>query len=152
MKILNTKENNIRYATAGSAAFDLRAVIPPSYSMDGDEMPGATVILPGEWKAIDTDLRLDVAASRLDECLLILPRSGLALRSGITVLNSPGVVDPDYAGEIKVILINHGKQQFCVTDGDRIAQGLIVRCETLIGIDRVNRERKDGGFGSTGKA
>jgi dUTP pyrophosphatase len=151
MRILNTATNNITYATLGSAAFDLRARIPSSYSVGGDEFPGSTAILPGEWKAIETDLRLDVAHSRLDECLLILPRSGLALRYGVTVLNSPGLIDPDYAGEIKVILINHGKNAFCVTDGDRIAQGLIVRCETLLGIERAKKERNDGGFGSTGK-
>lgn len=84
----------------------------------------------------------------------IRPRSGLAARSGITVLNSPGTIDADYRGEIKIILVNLSAEPFTVSDGDRVAQMIISRHEKaeLIEADELNEsERGSGGFGHTGK-
>jgi dUTP pyrophosphatase len=87
----------------------------------------------------------------------VRPRSGLAAKNGVTVLNTPGTVDADYRGEIKIILINLGDEDFVVTHGDRIAQGVLATVTAknivkLIKIDEVstNTERSTGGFGSTG--
>ena len=87
----------------------------------------------------------------------IRPRSGLAAKKGVTVLNSPGTIDSDYTGEIKVILINHGKETFIVTKGDRIAQAVIstVTAKNIINLNKVKSidketDRGSGGFGSTG--
>ena len=87
----------------------------------------------------------------------IRPRSGLAAKKGVTVLNSPSTIDSDYSGEIKVILINHGKETFIVTKGDRIAQAVIstVTAKNIIKLNKISKIEKDtergtGGFGSTG--
>ena len=88
----------------------------------------------------------------------IRPRSGLAAKFGVTVLNSPGTIDSDYTGEIGVILINHGKEPFRINHGDRIAQAVITTATSrgvinLNRVDEINKEtdRGSGGFGSTGK-
>jgi dUTP pyrophosphatase len=86
----------------------------------------------------------------------VRPRSGLAAKNGVTVLNSPGTIDSDYRGEIKIILINHGTKPFTVENGERIAQGVIsgVMGKKMITFDSVeelsNTKRGEGGFGSTG--
>ena len=88
--------------------------------------------------------------------LQVRPRSGLAAKHGITVLNSPGTVDSDYRGEVKVILINHGKKTFVIENGERIAQGVLANVvgKMLVNFDKVDSlndsERGNGGFGSTG--
>jgi dUTP pyrophosphatase len=84
----------------------------------------------------------------------VRPRSGLALRYGVTVLNSPGTIDSDYRGEVKVVLINHGQEEFVVCNADRIAQLVVapvVRARLKIVIDLDETERGEGGYGSTGK-
>ena len=88
-----------------------------------------------------------------NEYLAIVPRSGLAIKSGITVLNTPGTVDSDYRGEIKVNLINHSKTDFVVENGMRIAQFVIAKVESasfIVSEDLSSSERGEGGFGSTG--
>lgn len=127
-------------ATKGSAGMDLSACI------DEDE-----VIAPGEVKLIGTGLS---AAPDTDECvLLIYARSGLAAKHGIAPANCVGVVDSDYRGEIKVALMNHGKEPFTVTKGMRIAQ-LVMTPVILPVIQEADvlddTERGSGGFGSTG--
>jgi dUTP pyrophosphatase len=84
----------------------------------------------------------------------IRPRSGLAAKNGITVLNSPGTIDADYRGEVKVILVNLSKEDFTINDGERIAQMVIARheqAEWTVVEELVESERGAGGFGSTGK-
>ena len=88
--------------------------------------------------------------------LQVRPRSGLAAKHGVTVLNSPGTVDSDYRGEVKVILINHGKDTFTIQNGERVAQGVLSNAigKTLVNFDKVDSlnetNRGEGGFGSTG--
>lgn len=130
-----------RYATAGSAGLDLVAAI-------GDEMtlgPGARALVP-------TGLKLALPEGYEAQ---VRPRSGLALKHGVTVLNSPGTIDSDYRGEVGVILANLGEGEFVISRGDRIAQMVIQR------VARVEWEecselpatgRGGGGFGSTGHA
>jgi dUTP pyrophosphatase len=84
----------------------------------------------------------------------VRPRSGLALKHGVTVLNSPGTIDSDYRGEVRVILVNHGKNDFVVEIGDRIAQmvfAAVVRAEIVETDDLGGTDRSSGGFGSTGR-
>jgi len=83
----------------------------------------------------------------------IRPRSGLAAKNNITVLNSPGTIDSDYRGEVRVILVNHGNEGFVIRNGDKIAQMVlapVTRAEFVIGEIEVDTERGTGGFGSTG--
>ncbi len=128
-----------KYETAGSAGMDLLAAI------DED-----VIIASGEVKLIKTGI--SIALERGFEAQ-IRPRSGLALKNGITVLNSPGTVDSDYRGEICVILINHSKIDFVISRGMRIAQMVIARheqakIEEVSDLDQT--ARGSGGFGSTG--
>jgi dUTP pyrophosphatase len=129
------------YATPGSAGMDLKC------SISFEIKPGAVVVVP-------TGLRM-VCPEGLE--VQIRPRSGLAARHGVTVLNSPGTIDSDFRGEIKVILINHGSATFGARQGTRIAQAVFARYERVeispcaeIEIDSFGTERGNGGFGSTG--
>ena len=110
------------------------------------------VLGPGDRAAIPTGLTIALPEGFEGQ---VRPRSGLALRSGVTCLNTPGTVDCDYRGEVKVILINHGKDPFTVSRGDRIAQ-LVVASVTQADWFEVQQlddtERGSGGFGSTGAA
>lgn len=111
---------------------------------------GPMIIESGKWALVPTGVHIQLPVGYEAQ---IRPRSGLAAKFGISVLNSPGTVDSDYRGEIKVILINHGTQPFVVNDGDRIAQMVIAEhcCadfETVISLDET--QRGNGGFGSTG--
>lgn len=141
MKIkIKTKSGYVpSYATEQSAGMDLQANI---------QYPIA--ILPGETKLIPTGLSMELMPGYEAQ---IRPRSGLALKSGITVLNSPGTIDADYRGEIGVILHNTSNQTFTVNPGDRIAQMVIARYERVdfvIADQLSDTERGTGGFGSTG--
>ena len=141
IKKLNDKAVVPKQATRGSAGMDLSACL------DED-----VVIRPGEIKMIPTGLS---AAPDTDECaLLIYARSGLACKHGIAPANCVGVVDSDYRGEIKVALINHGKDDFVVTNEMRIAQ-LVMTHVIIPQICEVSEldetERNAGGFGSTGQ-
>ena len=109
-----------------------------------------TALLPGETKLIGTNLIPELPDGFEAQ---VRPRSGLALKHGITVLNSPGTVDSDYRGEIKVLLINHGKSEFVIKTGDRIAQMVISKYEKIIpaASDELSAtSRGEGGYGSTG--
>ena len=125
-------------ATEGSAGYDLTA-------------NESTVLIPGERALISTGVSLALPAGLAAS---IRPRSGLALRHGVTVLNTPGLIDPDYRGEIKVILYNAGSKPFWANRGDRIAQLtfehiLTPELEQVQTLDKT--QRGTGGFGSTGK-
>jgi dUTP pyrophosphatase len=128
------------YETVGAAGMDVRAnIIDP------------ICVAPGERVLMPTGLYLEVPAGL--ECQ-VRPRSGLALKKGITVLNTPGTIDSDYRGEVGVILINLSNENFTIEPNDRIAQ--LVFCPviqvTLIETDALeSSERGTGGFGSTGK-
>ena len=141
LRIVNTSNNELpTYATKGSAGMDLRANLQED-----------VVIAPGERKLISTGLKISLPVGYEAQ---IRPRSGLALKKGVTVLNSPGTVDSDYIGDIGVILINHGEESFTVSNGDRIDQMVIAKHET-VEFEQVESldetERGAGGFGSTGK-
>lgn len=131
------------YASADAAGVDLAAAVP-------DDAP--VTLTPGERAAIPTGLQLAIPRGFEGQ---VRPRSGVALRHAVTVLNAPGTVDADYRGEVKVILVNHGAENFTVTRGMRIAQlvfapvvrASMTRVQTLDGT-----ARGEGGFGSTGMA
>jgi dUTP pyrophosphatase len=133
------------YMTAGSSAFDLRA------DLGSEEL----VIPPSEARLVPTGLYFKLPNNFE---IQVRPRSGLALKHGISVLNTPGTVDADYRGEVKVILINHGKEPFTVKHGDRIAQAVIatvINTSNAIKLMKVSEisedtERGAGGFGHTG--
>lgn len=148
-----TKNPDPEYATAGSSGFDIRANIEPYDVVNHSET--IVVIPPNKTAIIPTGLFFELPENFE---IQIRPRSGLAAKHSVTVLNAPGTIDADYRGEIKVILINHGESDFMVSNGDRIAQGVIspVVPKNIIILNRVNdikskTVRGDGGFGSTGK-
>ena len=127
------------YATPGSAGLDLLAAV------DRD-----IVLPPGGFAAIPTGIALALPSGYEAQ---VRPRSGLALRHGVTVLNAPGTVDSDYRGEVAAILINHGKAEFTVTRGMKVAQLVdrpAVRAEWREKTLWTRTERAAGGFGSTG--
>lgn len=127
------------YETAQSAGMDLAAAI--------DE---AIILAPGTRALIPTGIAIALPAGYEAQ---IRPRSGLAYKNGVTVLNSPGTIDADYRGEIKALLINHGSEPFTIERGMRIAQMVIARHETAIWsvVDNLETSaRGAGGFGSTG--
>ena len=127
------------YATSGSAGLDLLAAI----ENDIEIRPGARAAVPcGIAIALPDGYEAQVR-----------PRSGLALNHGITLLNAPGTVDSDYRGEIRVILINHGNEPFCITRGMKIAQMIVAKHEHVEFAETEElpaSERGAGGFGSTG--
>jgi dUTP pyrophosphatase len=126
-------------ATPGSAGFDLRAA--------------AEVTIPsGEWRVVPTGLALAIPVGWEGQ---VRPRSGLAVKHGITVLNGPGTIDADYRGEILVPLVNHGREPFMLTRGERIAQIVFapVPQVELREVDELSAaHRGDRGFGSTGRS
>lgn len=125
------------YQSEGAAGFDFCSI-------------EKKVIKAGEWELVKTGLAFEIAEGYE---LQVRPRSGLALKNGISVLNSPGTVDSDYRGEICVILINHSKVDFNIEVGDRIAQGVIAKVEQ-VGFELVENlsdtQRGESGFGSSG--
>ena len=129
------------YETSGASGMDLRAAVPEHEPV---------TLRPGARAAVPTGLRIAVPAGMEAQ---VRPRSGLALRSGVTCLNTPGTVDSDYRGEVKVILINLGEEDFVIRRGDRIAQMVIcpfVRAEWNEVQELDQTLRGHGGFGSTG--
>jgi dUTP pyrophosphatase len=128
------------YATAQSAGMDLCAAVSET-----------VVLAPGEYRLIKTGLFIELPIGYEAQ---IRPRSGLAFKHGVTVLNSPGTIDADYRGEIGVLLINHGKQPFEINNGERIAQMVIAAHATVawqLAETLETTERGAGGFGHTGK-
>ena len=130
------------YETGGSAGMDLRAALAEEAPLTLD--PGARALVP-------TGLRIALEPGYEAQ---VRPRSGLALKHGLTCLNAPGTIDSDYRGEVGVILINHGQEPFVIRRGERIAQLVIARHEqaTLVEVEALDETaRGTGGFGSTGR-
>lgn len=140
IEIINESHHPLpQYATPLSAGVDLRA-----------NLDAPIALQPGERKLIPTGLRIALPAGVEAQ---VRPRSGLALKHGITVLNTPGTIDADYRGLISVILINLGNEPFVINDGERIAQMVIARHEQAEWevVEQLSEtERGDGGFGHSG--
>ena len=140
IKKLNKAVKIPEYKTNGSSGLDLEAFLEKDLILKSNQ----TVIVPtGLSIAIDQNLEIQIR-----------PRSGLAAKNNITVLNTPGTIDSDYRGEIKVILINLGKDDFIIKNGDRIAQMIIcpvIKAKFEIVDELPNTPRGLGGFGSTGE-
>ena len=141
VKIVNRSHHPLpSYGTPEAAGMDVRAYLPD----------GPVTLKPMQRALVGTGLHIQLPAGY--ECQ-IRPRSGLALRHGLSIVNSPGTVDADYRGEIGIILINLGEEDFTVNDGDRICQMVIkqyshVKWDEVKELDRTKRE--DGAFGHTG--
>ena len=141
VKIVNKSKHSLpTYATGASAGMDLRA-----------NLDSPIVLKSLERTLVPTGLFIELPVGSEAQ---VRPRSGLAFKNGLTVLNSPGTIDADYRGEVKVILVNLSKEDFIVNDGERIAQMVIAKHEQAEWIDvqeLLETERGAGGFGSTGK-
>ena len=141
IRIVNKSSHPLpSYETEHSAGMDLRAFIA-----------GPVTLRPMERKLVPTGLFIELPVGYEAQ---VRPRSGLALKHGITVLNSPGTIDADYRGEICVILINHSDSDFTINDGDRIAQMIIAqhaRAELVVAERLDETERGAGGFGHSGR-
>lgn len=141
VKIVNKSKHTLpEYSTRYSAGMDLRANIEQPVSLK-----------PLERKLIPTGLFIELPEGYEAQ---IRPRSGLALKSGITVLNTPGTIDADYRGEIGIILVNLSDKDFLVNDGDRICQMIVSKHERVewLNVNELNESgRGEGGFGHTGK-
>jgi len=131
------------YESSGAAGMDLRAAVP-------DDRP--LLILPGKRALVPTGLILEIPEGMEGQ---VRPRSGLAFKHGLTCLNTPGTIDSDYRGEVKVLLVNLGDEDFAVTRGMRIAQ-IVFAAVTQVAIEERSlaggTARGSGGFGSTGTA
>lgn len=140
IKIVNKSKHPLpEYATAGAAGVDLRANIDAPITL-----------APGERKLIPTGIYIGLPDGYEAQ---VRPRSGLALKHGISVCNTPGTIDPDYSGQIGVVLINHGQENFIVNDGERIAQMIISkfeRAEWDVVEELDETERGECGYGHTG--
>ena len=141
VKIINRSKNPLpSYATEGSSGMDLRADIDDNFT-----------IQPMERRLVPTGLFIELPVNYEAQ---VRPRSGLAIKQGITCLNSPGTVDADFRGELKVVLINLSNETQTIHPGDRIAQMVIQKVEKVI-LTQVNEinctVRGEGGFGHTGK-
>lgn len=141
VQVINKSKHDLpSFATAKSAGVDLRA------NLEED-----IVLLPMERTLVPTGIYIQLPDAFEAQ---IRPRSGLAIKHGITVLNTPGTIDADYVGEIKVILINLSNTPFVIKDGERIAQMVVARYEKYDWylVDKLEETtRGEGGFGSTGK-
>lgn len=140
IKVINKGHQPLpEYATAQSAGMDLRA-----------NMEEPITLHPLERRLIPTGLHIALPAGYEAQ---VRPRSGLALKKGITVLNSPGTIDADYRGEVMVLLVNFSNEDFTVNDGERIAQMVIARHEqaSFVRVEELDEtERGEGGYGHTG--
>ncbi|MEE9376384.1 MAG: dUTP diphosphatase [Rhizobiaceae bacterium] len=129
------------YETAGAAGLDLRAAVP-----EGEPM----TLMPGERALIPTGLAIELPPRHEGQ---VRPRSGLALKFGISLINAPGTIDEDYRGEIKIPLVNHGQEPFEITRGMRVAQMIVAPIVqvTIEEVETLNESlRGSDGFGSTG--
>ena len=140
VKIVNKSDNALpQYETGGSAGLDVRS------NEDG-------ILNPGEFKLVKTGLFVEIPSGYE---IQVRPRSGMALKYGVTVLNSPGTIDSDYRGEIGVILINHNTLPYAIIKGERIAQLVLCPIEKIQwkaeGSLSTSTKRGEKGFGSTGK-
>lgn len=164
VKVVNKSNNPLpEYETKGSAGMDLRAdfsrmnvsnivkhgIVMPIYNPDGKI--GSITLKPDSRMLIPTGIFAEIPKGHE---IQIRPRSGLAIKEGVTVLNAPGTIDSDYRGEIQVIIINHGIQDVTITNGDRIAQMVLKKVERIEWEDSeelTETERGEGGFGHSGK-
>ena len=143
-KRLSEDFNNVpvpEYATAGSSGMDIRAALKEEI-----------ILKPGQIELVPTNISVEIPFGYE---IQVRPRSGLAIKHGIGVLNSPGTIDSDYRGEVKIILINLSKEDFKISSGDRIAQLVLskVYLAELKESDELNDSRRgEGGFGHTGKS
>ncbi len=141
IKVVNKSKNDLpQYETNKSAGVDVRA-----------DLQGSVNLYPGTHTLIKTGLYVEIPEGYE---IQVRPRSGLAFKHGITVLNSPGTIDADYRGEIGVILINHGGSSFAIEPGERIGQLVLNKVERIEWnqIEELTEtDRGAGGFGSTGK-
>lgn len=141
VKIVNqSKQGYPEYATEASAGMDLKANIESDI-----------ILKPMQRRLITTGLFIEIPVGFEAQ---IRPRSGLAVRNGVTVLNSPGTIDADYRGEVCIILINLYEEDFVIKDGKRICQMIIAKHEKdeWAGVEKLNEtNRGDGGFGHTGR-
>jgi len=141
IKIVNKSGNKLpEYGTAHAAGMDIRA-----------SLEHTVILKPGGRKIVPTGLYIEMPVGFEAQ---IRPRSGLAMKNGITVLNSPGTIDADYRGEVKIIMINHSDNDFVIKNGDRICQMVIskyekAQWEKVDGLSATKRGA--GGFGHTGK-
>lgn len=127
------------YKTVGSAGFDLMACINEQ-----------EILEPGQIKLVGTGLSFEIPVGYE---IQVRPRSGLSAKNGISIVNTPGTIDSDYRGEVKIILINHSKENFSIKKGDRIAQAVlmpVVHANFIEAEDLSNTQRGSGGFGHTG--
>jgi dUTP pyrophosphatase len=140
IRIVNTSKHPLpAYETSASAGMDLRA-----------SLNEAVVLKPLERALIPTGLYVEIPDGHEAQ---IRPRSGLAIKHGITLLNTPGTIDADYRGEVKIILVNLSNEPFTITDGERIAQMVIARHERAVWVETDElgvTARGAGGFGHTG--
>ena len=141
VKVINRSDNPLpEYSTLHAAGMDIRAFLAEE-----------VVIKPLERKLISTGLFLEIPEGYEAQ---IRPRSGLAIRHGITVLNTPGTIDADYRGEVCVILVNLSGEEFTIRNGDRICQMVIAahkKVKWILSEELNNSVRGEGGFGHTGK-
>lgn len=141
VKVINKSKHALpEYATASAAGLDIRANIEASITINSLER---TLVKTGIYMELPVGYEAQVR-----------PRSGLAYKKGVTVLNSPGTIDADYRGEVGVILVNLSNEPFVIEDGERIAQLVIAKHEQITWENVVSLEETDrgaGGFGSTGK-
>ena len=141
LNIVNTSNNPLpAYETRNSAGMDLRAWLPD----------GPVTLEPMQRFLVPTGLYMEIPVGYEGQ---VRPRSGLAIKSGITVLNTPGTIDADYRGQVCVILVNLSDKSFVINSGDRIAQLIIARCEQVepVQVEVLSEtERGTGGFGHTG--
>lgn len=142
VKIINESANSLpEYATPGSSGMDLRA-----------SLPAPLHLRPMERSLVPTGLFIELPKGYEAQ---IRPRSGLAIKHGITCLNAPGTIDADYRGEIKVVLINLSQEEQVIQHGDRIAQMVFAKVEKIkwASVKKINTtKRNKGGFGHTGKS
>jgi dUTP pyrophosphatase len=127
------------YETEGASGFDVRA-----------QLTEAITLKSGERELIPTGLSFEIPKGYE---IQVRPRSGLAIKKGLSMVNTPGTIDADYRGEVKVIVINHGKDDITINDQERISQFVVcpvVQAEFIANDDLSNTERGEGGFGSTG--
>ena len=142
VKIINKSDNQLpSYETVNSAGMDLRAYLPE----------GPIVLKRMQRTLVPTGLFMEIPEGYEGQ---VRPRSGLAIKNGITVLNTPGTIDADYRGEVKIILINLSDTDFTINSGERVAQIVFAKCEQMevVNVETLSEtERGAGGFGHTGK-
>jgi len=163
VKIFNKSQHPIPViGSEHAAAVDVRADLTGmtisdlnySYNVFQDEPNSFALGCEGGRMLVPTGIHLAIPEGY---AIFVMPRSGLALKHGISIVNTPGLIDSDYRGEVGIILINHGHEEFVIKDGDRIAQLCLRKVETIEWdeVESINQlgqtDRGEGGFGSTGK-